>query len=156
MTLNITHKFAIAAVCTFALGSYAIAAGHGNGGGNSMSTGHGNSAFGMSQSSTRGNPQTGSGNSAFGKTTSDAARARSDRDEDIFDDNDSDLTKIKKVKKAKVHSTVHGNSAFGHRQGDALTRTRGSQNNAYGKTQSAKAKTKHTSVVKLKKDRDND
>lgn len=156
MTLNITHKFAIAAACTFALGSSVIAAGHGNGngGGNSMSSGHGNSGFGMSQASSNGNPRTGPGNSAFGKTTSENARARSDRDDDLFDDNDNDSPKIKKVKKAKVHTTVHGNSAFGHRQGDALTRTRGSQNNAYGKAQSAKAKTKHT--FKLKKDRDND
>jgi hypothetical protein len=32
-----------------------------------------------------------------------------------------------------------GNSAFGHKQGDAATRTTGSQNNAYGKAQSADA-----------------
>lgn len=32
-----------------------------------------------------------------------------------------------------------GNSAFGHRQGDATTRTKGSQNNAYGKARSAEA-----------------
>jgi WXXGXW repeat (2 copies) len=40
-----------------------------------------------------------------------------------------------------------GNSAFGHKQGDAATRTTGSQNNAYGKAQSAEAQTKshHTS-----------
>jgi hypothetical protein len=32
-----------------------------------------------------------------------------------------------------------GNSAFGHKQGDATTRTTGSQNNAFGKAQSADA-----------------
>ena len=38
-----------------------------------------------------------------------------------------------------------GNSAFGHKQGDATTRTTGSQNNAYGKAQSAEARTKSKS-----------
>jgi len=37
-----------------------------------------------------------------------------------------------------------GNSAFGHKQGDAATRTTGSQNNAYGKAQSADAHASHT------------
>jgi hypothetical protein len=47
--------------------------------------------------------------------------------------------------------TASGNSAFGHKQGDATNRTTGSQNNAYGKAQSAEAhashaaKTHHTS-----------
>jgi len=36
-----------------------------------------------------------------------------------------------------------GNSAFGHKQGDAATRTTGSQNNAYGKAQSADANASH-------------
>jgi hypothetical protein len=34
---------------------------------------------------------------------------------------------------------ANGNSAFGHKQGDAATRTKGSQNNAHGKAQSADA-----------------
>jgi hypothetical protein len=38
-----------------------------------------------------------------------------------------------------------GNSAFGQKQGDATTRTKGSQNNAYGKAQSAEAHTKSKS-----------
>jgi hypothetical protein len=38
---------------------------------------------------------------------------------------------------------ANGNSAFGHRQGDATTRTKGSQNNAYGKAQSADAHDSH-------------
>jgi hypothetical protein len=36
-----------------------------------------------------------------------------------------------------------GNSAFGHKQGDATTRTTGSQNNAYGKAQSTEAQASH-------------
>src|SRR5437773_368053 len=39
--------------------------------------------------------------------------------------------------------TANGNSAFGHKQGDATTRTTGSQNNAYGKAQSAEARASH-------------
>src|SRR5436190_571593 len=44
----------------------------------------------------------------------------------------------------KKHTTrgksqlVHGNNVFGHKQGNPLTRTRGSQNNAFGKSRSAK------------------
>jgi hypothetical protein len=37
-----------------------------------------------------------------------------------------------------------GNSAFGQKQGDAATRTTGSQNNAYGKAQSTEAQASHT------------
>ncbi len=36
-----------------------------------------------------------------------------------------------------------GNSAFGQKQGDAATRTTGSQNNAYGKAQSTEAQASH-------------
>ena len=42
-----------------------------------------------------------------------------------------------------------GNSAFGHKQGDAETRTTGSQNNAYGKAQSADAQASHTNKTAL-------
>ncbi len=38
-----------------------------------------------------------------------------------------------------------GNSAFGKRQGDATTRARGSQNNAFGKARSTEARTSHGS-----------
>ena len=52
------------------------------------------------------------------------------------------------AKKAKggAAQEANGNSAFGHRQGDATTRTRGSQNNAYGKAQSADAHASHPSA----------
>jgi len=39
--------------------------------------------------------------------------------------------------------TANGNSAFGHKQGNAATRTTGSQNNAYGKARSAEAHGSH-------------
>ena len=42
-----------------------------------------------------------------------------------------------------------GNSAFGHKQGDAATRTTGSQNNAYGKAQSADAHASHANKAAL-------
>src|SRR5438094_5421098 len=42
-----------------------------------------------------------------------------------------------------------GNSAFGHKQGDAATRTTGSQNNAYGKAQSADAHASHANKTAL-------
>lgn len=40
---------------------------------------------------------------------------------------------------SRAAQEANGNSALGQRQGDATTRTRGSQNNAYGKAQSADA-----------------
>ena len=42
-----------------------------------------------------------------------------------------------------------GNSAFGHKQGDAATRTTGSQINAYGKAQSADAHASHANKAAL-------
>jgi hypothetical protein len=42
-----------------------------------------------------------------------------------------------------------GNSAFGHKQGDATTRTKGSQNNAYGKAQSADAHASHAKTATI-------
>jgi hypothetical protein len=45
--------------------------------------------------------------------------------------------------KGETASEGHGNSAFGLKQGDATTRTKGSQNNAYGKAKSAEAQTSH-------------
>jgi WXXGXW repeat (2 copies) len=44
----------------------------------------------------------------------------------------------------KAGEAANGNSAFGHKQGDATTRTMGSQNNAHGKARSAEAHTSHT------------
>jgi len=38
---------------------------------------------------------------------------------------------------------ANGNSAFGHKQGDVTTRTKGSQNSVHGKTQSAEAHASH-------------
>jgi hypothetical protein len=56
------------------------------------------------------------------------------------------------TKKAEGGATkvADGNSAFGHKQGDATTRTTGSQNNAYGKAKSADA---HDSRPAAKADR---
>jgi hypothetical protein len=45
--------------------------------------------------------------------------------------------------KGRAAQEDNGNSAFGHGQGDATTRTTGSQNNAYGKAQSADAHDSH-------------
>jgi hypothetical protein len=45
--------------------------------------------------------------------------------------------------KGATASENAGNSAFGHKQGDATTRTTGSQNNAYGKAKSAEARESH-------------
>jgi hypothetical protein len=48
---------------------------------------------------------------------------------------------------------ANGNSAFGHKQGDAATRTTGSQNNAHGKAESADAHVSHAKKATLS-DRD--
>jgi hypothetical protein len=45
--------------------------------------------------------------------------------------------------KGKAAQEANGNSAFGQRQGDATTRTKGSQNNAFGKAKSADAHASH-------------
>ena len=44
---------------------------------------------------------------------------------------------------------ANGNSAFGHKQGDAATRTTGSQNNAHGKAESADAHASHVKKATL-------
>jgi len=44
---------------------------------------------------------------------------------------------------------ANGNSAFGHKQGDAATRTTGSQNNAHGKAESADAHVSHVKKATL-------
>ena len=51
--------------------------------------------------------------------------------------------------KGNAGSQEAGNSAFGHKQGDAATRTTGSQNNAYGKAKSANAQASHTKKAAL-------
>ena len=48
-----------------------------------------------------------------------------------------------KAKGKATDEAAKGNSAFGHKQGDATTRTMGSQNNAYGKAQSTEAHASH-------------
>jgi hypothetical protein len=47
---------------------------------------------------------------------------------------------------------ANGNSAFGHKQGDATTRTTGSQNNAYGKARSADAHGSHPAAKTARTD----
>ncbi len=48
--------------------------------------------------------------------------------------------------KGGAAQTAAGNSAFGQKHGDATTRTKGSQNNAFGKAQSANARSKNSSA----------
>jgi hypothetical protein len=55
-----------------------------------------------------------------------------------FDRNNSEAQTAAGKTKGNVGEEA-GNSAFGHKQGDATTRTTGSQNNAYGKAQSTEA-----------------
>jgi len=55
-----------------------------------------------------------------------------------FDRNSGEAQAGAGKEKGKVGEEA-GNSAFGHKQGDTATRTTGSQNNAYGKAQSAEA-----------------
>jgi hypothetical protein len=146
MKVNVTRKIVIAAASSFALASYVIAAapgGVGHFGSQSMAAG--NSSFGHSQAASAGNPQRGSGNSAFGRSTAADARLDSSTNTETTTDTNG-KSKHAKSKKAK-NATTRGNSAFGHRQGDATTRTRGSQNNAYGKAQSARVK--HTKTLSL-------
>jgi hypothetical protein len=87
-----------------------------NPGNGNSSHGMGNSAFGRAQGM---NPQIGSGNSSFGEMTSQEAKRKR-------------KAKSRQLETARHTRTKHGNSAFGHQQGDATTRTTGSQNNAFG------------------------
>jgi len=96
-------------------------------------TNHGNSAFGHRQ----GNASTrtkGSQNNAYGQQNAALHRSHSSASHSI----NNDATDV-----SNPTGTEPGNSAFGHRQGDASTRTTGSQNNAYGKSKSAAAHAKH-------------
>jgi hypothetical protein len=92
-------------------------------------TTRGNSAFGHRQgdAATR---TTGSQNNAFGKARSAAAKEKA---------NDP-RTETADSAKVNAEQSAPGNSAFGHRQGDAATRTTGSQNNAYGQARAAEAR----------------
>jgi hypothetical protein len=153
MTPRTTHKLAIIAACCVGIGSYstAFAGGNGHGGGGGMGSGGGNfgshgfgagnSAFGRSQF---GNPQMGSGNSFSGRTKAEKTRSR------------TIAKKAKKDASAKKH-IARGNSGFGHRQGDPATRTKGSQNSAFGQAR-ASGRTKaektrsRTIAKKAKKD----
>jgi len=90
-------------------------------------TNHGNSAFGHRQGDARTRTR-GSQNNAYGQQN--VALPHSGPNNGAADAPD-------------LMGGERGNSAFGHRQGDPLTRTTGSQNNAYGKAQSAAAHAKH-------------
>jgi hypothetical protein len=54
-----------------------------------------------------------------------------------------------KAKGKAGEEAANGNSAFGHKQGDATTRTTGSQNDAHGKAQSADANASHSKKAAL-------
>jgi hypothetical protein len=118
MKLNKSYTIALAAACCLVLASYVTAGpGGGHGGGH-------------------------------GQSTSQQAVANSSDDNDTTDQNtDTTAKKTRKSKRsanANSNSTTRGNSAFGHQQGDATTRTTGSQNNAYGQGKAADAKAKGT------------
>jgi len=128
---------ALTGASCLALASLTLAAPGGARGAGNSGNSPGNSSFGMNQ---RTNLQTGSGNSSFGRTTAENARLKSNDADDQDEDNDRDNVKTKKIKKTK--STSPGNSAFGRSQ--RVNHLKGSGNNVYGKTTSAKAKMKHT------------
>src|SRR5436190_7368658 len=132
MKLNLKQSLGLVIISCLGLAGSALAAGNGNG-----HAGGGNSSFGMSQ---RTDLRTGAGNSEFGRNTSANARLKNSTDAD--DQDEDDVPKTKKMKKAKhTWSTYPGNSAFGRNQ--RINHLKGSGNNAYGKTTSAKAKAKH-------------
>ena len=76
-----------------------------------------------------------------GKPKSEAIKA--------LDRNNETQTGAGNAKGKAGQETAKGNSAFGHKQGDAATRTTGSQNNAYGKAQSADAHDSHAKTAAL-------
>ena len=121
------RKLAITAACCVGLGSstttLAKGGGMGRGGGHfgSHGFGTGHSSFGHTKI---GKSQMGSNSSFFGHTKSKTKHSR------------SATAKKKKNSDAKKH-IARGNSAFGHRQGDPATRTRGSQNSAFGQAHAA-------------------
>ncbi len=113
MKLNKSYTVVLATACCLVLASYVTA---GPGGGHGGGHGQSNSQHAVSNSS----------------------------DDNDISDQDADTTakKAKKSANANSNNTTHGNSAFGHQQGDATTRTTGSQNNAYGQGKAADAKAK--------------
>jgi len=127
--MKIKSTLALTIASSLALTAAAVAAP-----GNSGS--HGNSGFGQNQ---RTDLHTGPGNSEFGRTTAANARLKSD---DLDDDDDADVIKSEKMKKAKhTWSSYPGNSAFGRNQ--RINHLKGSGNNSHGKTVSANAKAKN-------------
>jgi len=133
MKLNLKQSLGLVIVSCLGLAGSALAAGNGNGAGNSMGGSRGNSSFGMSQ---RTDLSTGPANSSFGRNT--AANARANNSTDADDQDEDNVPKTKKAKTAK--QTSPGNSAFGRNQ--RTNHLKGSGNNAYGKATSAAAKAK--------------
>jgi len=126
--MNIKSISALAIASSLSLATLAVAA--------PRSGAYGNSAFGLNQ---RTDLHTGPGNSSYGRTTAANARLRSD---DLEDQDEDNVVKTKKTKKAKhTWSSYPGNSAFGRNQ--RINHLKGSGNNVYGKTVSANAKAKH-------------
>jgi len=115
MKINRSVKLVLATGCCLALAPVV------NANPRHVNSSMGNSAFGQTQ---RMSPQIGSGNSGFGRMTAQEAQRK---------------RKIgsRNLATTRHARTKHGNSAFGHRQGDANTRTTGSQNNAYGQRAAA-------------------
>ena len=127
--MKMKSTLALAIASGLALATVAVAAPRGSGS-------HGNSAFGQNQRFDR---HTGPGNSEFGRTTAANARLKSN---DFDEDDDGNVVKTKKVKKAKhTWSSYPGNSAFGRNQ--RINHLKGSGNNIHGKTVSANAKMKN-------------
>jgi len=136
MKLNLKQSLGLVIVSCLGLAGSALAAGNGNGAGNSMGGSRGNSSFGMSQ---RTDLSTGPANSSFGRNT--AANARANNSTDADDQDEDNVPKTKKAKTTKhTWSTYPGNSAFGRNQ--RINHLKGSGNNAYGKATSAAAKAK--------------
>ena len=80
-----------------------------------------------------------------GKPKADAIKA--------LDRNNEAQAAAGKEKGKTGQEAANGNSALGHKQGDAMTRTTGSQNDAHGKAESADASASHTKKATLS-DRD--
>ena len=128
--MKIKSTLGVAVVSGLALATAAIASPPGSSGS------RGNSSFGHNQ---RTDLQTGPANAEFGRNTARNARLRSD---DLDDEDDDNLVKPKKTKKAKHTWTSYpGNSYFGRNQ--RINHFKGSGNNAHGKASSANAKLKN-------------
>jgi hypothetical protein len=127
--MKIKSTLGLAVISGLTLATAAIAAPPGGSGS------HGNAAFGHNQ---RTDLQTGPGNADYGRNTANRARLRTD---DLDDEDNDNIVKPKKTKKAKHTWTSYpGNSYFGRNQ--RINHFKGSGNNAHGKTTSANAKSK--------------